>query len=470
MVDRFAALARSGNAAVGDLKSIAVPSQTAEGGAIRIVSEQDQPAVAVRPAIPATREAGKLVLHANRSPRSTEYGIVVFSHLRWGFVWQRPQQFLSRFARKHPILFVEEPFFDGAAGSEPRVDLHQVMPNLTVAAPHVPESWAASADLPELLKKHVLEALKRLNTNGRFDLPLLWYYNPMDAVWSLGQFENRGIVYDCMDELSQFTGASEHMVDVERWLMRHADVVFTGGYKLWERKVKFHDNVHFFGCGVEADHFGQAMQDATVIPPDIDFLTRPILGWFGVIDERVDVHLMGELARRRPNWSFAMVGPVVKVDPNLLPHSPNLFWMGGRDYSVLPNYCKAFDVCLMCFARNDATEYINPTKALEYLATGRPVISTPIQDVVRQYSDLMDIVSSPDEFIAAAERALNQPDSGRIARGLARVRDCTWDATVLKMQELINDGIRRENRRSAVTIQPLPEVRLNYQYARTPGS
>ena len=144
--------------------------------------------------------------------------------------------------------------------------------------------------------------------------------------------------------------------------------------------------------GVE--HFGKARDPQTNIPADIDFMARPILGWFGVVDERVDYAMVGEMARTRPDWCFAMVGPVVKVDPNLLPHLPNLFWMGGRDYSVLPNYCAAFDVCMMPFAMNASTQYINPTKGLEYMATGRPVISTPVKDVVRQYSDIVSIVKT----------------------------------------------------------------------------
>src|SRR5205085_12005685 len=199
----------------------------------------------------------------------------------------------------------------------------------------------------------------------------------------------------------------------ESRLIEAADVLFTGGYELGDKKRKQHDNVHTFGCGVEVQHFGKAQDPTTPIPPDIDFMNRPILGWFGVVDERVDYAMVGEMARMRPRWSFAMVGPVVKVDPNLLPHSPNLFWMGSRDYQQLPNYCRAFDVCMMPFAINASTQYINPTKALEYLATGRPVISTPVKDVVRQYTDTVSIVKTMEEFVAEAERLLKNPDPQR---------------------------------------------------------
>jgi beta-glucosidase/6-phospho-beta-glucosidase/beta-galactosidase/glycosyltransferase involved in cell wall biosynthesis len=405
------------------------------------------------------------------SHKSTHrYGIVVFSHLRWGFVWQRPQQFLSRFARKHTVLFVEEPFFDQAEGTEPKLEYHRVMPNVIVVCPHMAPSFNRNPRLPELLRAFVREALHEMNTNGEFDKPLLWYYSPMDASWSLGHFENRGIVYDCMDELSQFTGAPKPLVANEARLIEVADVVFTGGYELWLKKQKQTDNAHFFGCGVEYSHFSLAQNEKTAVPPDIDFMARPILGWFGVVDERVDYGMVGEMARMRPDWSFAMVGPVVKVDPNLLPHSPNLFWLGQRDYQVLPNYCRAFDICMMPFAINAATQYINPTKALEYLATGRPVISTPVSDVVRQYQGIVDIVSSATEFVEAAEKLLKNPDPARIQQGIERAKASSWENTVTTMQSIIRDSITKSNRRSLKEPTPLSEEELSYQYRHTQGS
>lgn len=402
--------------------------------------------------------------------QTDRYGIVVFSHLRWGFVWQRPQQFLSRFAKKHQILFIEEPFFDRSEGSEPEITYHNVMPNVTVACPHVPGSWNRSKDLPQKLRDFARQAIDHMNENGEFDRPLLWYYSPMDSAWSLGHFENRGIVYDSMDELSQFTGAPRALIDNENRLMDYADVVFAGGYELSLKKKKKHHNVHFFGCGVEVDHFGLAQDPSTTVPPDIDFMCRPVLGWFGVVDERVDYNMVGEMARLRPSWSFAMVGPVVKVDPNLLPHFPNLYWLGQRDYSVLPNYCRAFDICMMPFALNAATEYINPTKALEYFATGRPVISTPVKDVVRQYSDMVDIVKTADEFISAAERVLLARPVDRLQRCLEKARQSSWESTVQTMQRLIHEAISPRDRRSARKITPLDQAELEYIFQATQGS
>jgi beta-glucosidase/6-phospho-beta-glucosidase/beta-galactosidase/glycosyltransferase involved in cell wall biosynthesis len=500
LVTQFRDMALSGESRVGVIDKIAVPSFEAEAEQLPPIGEWIQPIIQPtsrnfdkQNGNPVTNGQSTLAKSkkpdtvaglpdeptmASRQPSADEpeikstdrYGIVVFSHLRWGFVWQRPQQFLSRFAKKHPIVFIEEPFFDLNEDGEPRIDFHRVMPNVTVITPHLSESWNRNPKLPAKLREFTNEALSEMNDEGLFDAPLLWYYSPMDSAWSLGYVPNRGIVYDSMDELSQFTGAPKTLIANEIRLMDHADIVFAGGYELSEKKKARHDNVHFFGCGVEVDHFGKAAREATTVPPDIDFMNRPVLGWFGVVDERVDYAMVGEMARMKPDWSFAMVGPVVKVDPNLLPHFPNLFWLGGRDYQVLPNYCKAFDICMMCFAINAATEYINPTKALEYFATGKPVISTPVKDVVRQYSDVVDIVKTAAEFVAAAERILKNRPTERIDKGLALANASGWENTVSTMQRLIKVAITKPDRRSGRKIVPLTEAELEYQYQATQGS
>jgi beta-glucosidase/6-phospho-beta-glucosidase/beta-galactosidase len=423
------------------------------------------------PGLSAEPAAASTVSGSDVEVRSTDrYGIVVFSHLRWGFVWQRPQQFLSRFAKKHRILFIEEPFFDLKEGSDPRIDYHQVMPNVTVVTPHVSASWNRNPQLPQKLREFAKEAINRINETGEFDRPVLWYYSPMDSAWSLGYFENRGVVYDCMDELNQFTGAPKSLVQNEARLIEHADIVFTGGYELGAKKRKQHDNVHTFGCGVEFDHFNKAALADTQIPPDIDFMTRPVLGWFGVVDERVDYAMVGEMARMRPDWSFAMVGPVVKVDPNLLPHAPNLYWLGGRDYQQLPHYCRAFDVNMMCFAINAATQYINPTKGLEYMATGKPIVSTHVKDVVSQWSDIVRLAKGAEEFVRQAEDALRNPGDERVKRGLELAQQCSWEGTVATMQRLIKEAISKKDRRSTRNIEPMTQAELEYVYMATQGS
>jgi beta-glucosidase/6-phospho-beta-glucosidase/beta-galactosidase len=499
LVDQLARLVAGGDRFVGTVESIVLPAEEQDQGnpiGVETARNVETTAKSNRVEIPEQKSNGKHVLTAalekadaapglggepvSRGTRdeslievkgTDRFGIVVFSHLRWGFVWQRPQQFLSRFARKHKVLFVEEPFFDLPLGSEPRLDFYRVMPNVTVICPHLDGSWNRNAKLPALLRKFTEEGIEAVNDHGEFDQPLLWYYSPMDSAWSLGHFPNRGVVYDCMDELSQFTGAPKSLVENEARLMRAADVVFTGGYELGEKKQKQHDNVHAFGCGVDFPHFSKAADVSTTIPPDIDFMNRPILGWFGVVDERVDYAMVGEMAKLRPGWSFAMVGPVVKVDPNLLPHSPNLYWLGGRDYQQLPNYCRAFDINMMCFAMNSATQFINPTKGLEYMATGKPIISTPVRDVVRQWSDVVRLATTAEEFVAAAEDALRAGSSDpRVKRGVELAKRSAWETTVETMHGLIGKAISEPGRRSAQAIEPLSENHLEHLYVATQGS
>jgi len=370
-----------------------------------------------------------------------DYGIIAFSHLRWNFVWQRPQQFLSRFAKAHPILFVEEPEYVLEPGAAPQLTLEQPVENITVAKFIVPRDLGRGPQFEEIAQALTEEAIEAVNTGGEFDSPLLWFYNPMDASWASFAFNRRGVVYDCMDELSQFKFAPDNLIENEKLLLAQADIVFTGGYELWTRKSKQHSNTHFFGCGVEYDHFAKAQEEGTAIPEDISSLKHPIIGWFGVIDERVDYDLIKQVAKAKPEWNFVMAGPVVKVDPNSLPKAPNIHWIGKKEYAVLPNYCKAFDICMMWFAINEATEFINPTKALEYLATGKPVISTPVKDVIKQYTDYVEIVKSPKEFIVCAENALSARDENRIQRGIEKARQSSWESTVARMQELIDEAI-----------------------------
>ena len=370
---------------------------------------------------------------------TSSYGIVVFSHLRWRFVWQRPQQFLSRFAEKHPVLFVEIAEFDGKAGEPPRTELIPSGPGVTVLNLHLDPALEGTSAVTDAIRGAVREGMAALDIEN----PLLWFYNPMDAGWALGQFDERGIVYDCMDELSQFKGADPSLVKREAELIAAADVVFTGGYELWLKKSKQHPNTHFFGCAVEYDHFAQAQGDGP-IPDDLAAIPGPRVGWFGVVDERVDYDLLREAAALRPDVSFVLVGPAVKVDPKDFPQAPNLYWLGGRDYKELPLYCRGYDVCMMCFALNEATEFINPTKALEYLATGKPVIGTPVRDVVRQYEDTVKIARSPEEFVALIDDALAGGQAEMVERGITKAKDASWESTVGAMQRIIDEAIEQK--------------------------
>lgn len=375
------------------------------------------------------------------SLRSDEdYPIVVHSHLRWDWVWQRPQQFLSRLSRRHPILFIEEPArLDDI--EEPRCQVRQAKdhPGVTLLRTEFPPSYFQNREqLDAGQKMFVMEVLE--SPLGKlFANPVLWFYDPMAGVTFLGQHNERAVVYDCMDQLSQFRGAHPELIRRERILLQQADVVFAGGPKIYSAKKDFNPNCYSYGCGVDSAHFGSAITDETEIPEDARGLNSPVLGFFGVVDERMDMDLVGAVADAHPEWSLLIIGPVTKIDPESRPQRPNIHWLGGRDYAQLPGYCKAMDVCLLPFAINEATEFINPTKVLEYMATGRPIVSRAIEDVVNQFSDVVATAVTFEQFIEACEAAVEAPDAKRCAAGRDMARANTWERIVANMEQHIAD-------------------------------
>jgi glycosyltransferase involved in cell wall biosynthesis len=367
---------------------------------------------------------------------------IVHSHLRWDFVWQRPQQLLSRLARRGPVLFVEEPIHgDDVAG--PRLDLSRPHEGIVRAIPRLPEAMRGRYDESIAVVRDLL--IRQLADDGplgaQFDRPVHWFYTPMPAPAMIGAFDERIVVYDCMDELSKFRFAPAELIDRERYLLAEADVVFTGGHKLMQSKARYHDNVHFFGCGVDVAHFASARTADVRVPADVASLDGPVLGYYGVIDERLDYDLLRTLASELPEMHVVMVGPVVKVDPAELPQARNLHWLGQRDYGDLPAYLKGFDVCLMPFALNEATEYINPTKTLEYMAGGKPIVSTPIADVLHHFTPVVAVARSPEEFVAAVRQAAVSPDDALLELGLEQASHNAWSSIVTRMERILQQAI-----------------------------
>jgi UDP-galactopyranose mutase len=357
--------------------------------------------------------------------------VVCLSHLRWDFVYQRPQHLLSRCARDRRVFFVEEPMF----GEEPpRLEVSRREDGLHVVVPHLP--WSMQGAPAEAAQREMLDRLLAEHEIRDF---VLWYYTPMALGFS-NHLEPLATVYDCMDELSAFRGASPALLEREAELYQRADVVFTGGQSLYEAKRGRHPNVHLFASSIDAPHFMQA-RAARNDPADQAAIPHPRLGYFGVIDERMDTELLAGLADARPDWQLVLVGPIVKIDSAELPHRPNIHYLGGKNYSELPGYIAGWDVALLPFARNESTRFISPTKTPEYLAAGKPAVSTPILDVIRPYGEeeLVRIAGTTAEFVAACAAALEQ-DEGK-AEWLARVDErlarTSWDRTWAEMWEEI---------------------------------
>jgi glycosyltransferase involved in cell wall biosynthesis len=273
---------------------------------------------------------------------------------------------------------------------------------------------------------------------------VLWFYTPM-AMDFASHLEPLATVFDCMDELSAFKFAPPELIENERKLLEKADVVFTGGQSLYEAKRDKHAKVFAFPSSIDVAHFNQAREIAEE-PADERHLPHPRLGFCGVIDERMDIELLGQMAKARPDWHFVMIGPVVKIAEEDLPRSENIHYLGGKDYKDLPAYLAGWDVALMPFAINESTKYISPTKTPEYLAAGLPVVSTPIRDVVRPYGEqgLVEIASTAEEFVTACEKALETGMSDRLQKADEFLSHNSWDKTYDEMSGLIDEAIKEK--------------------------
>ena len=363
--------------------------------------------------------------------------IVVFSHLRWSWVYQRPQHLLSRLARGRRVFFIEEPLKSESGTPEwkcstPEPGVTVCQPMTDVAEPGFSDTQLAAIQpmLPLLFQQHAINDY------------VVWMYTPM-ALPLARTLEPQAVVYDVMDELSAFKGAPPQLLQRESALYEWADVIFTGGPSLYRAKKDRHANVHCLPSSVDEAHFAQARtggHDAS----EQSALPRPRLGFFGVIDERMDLPLLDAMARSRPQWQICMVGPVIKIDPAELPRHPNLHYFGQQSYERLPDFISGWDVCLLPFARNEATRFISPTKTLEYMASDRPIVSTPITDVAEPYGELVELGDTAEEFIAGCDRALSEkPDqAARRRQGVGHVLASTsWDATAKVMADEIAKAI-----------------------------
>ena len=365
--------------------------------------------------------------------------LFVFSHLRWDFVFQRPQQLMSRLAQHYRIFFIEEPV-PGRPGG-PAWLSSDPLPQLRVLQPQLPPGcgtgrWHGSGALRE--------GLARLAR--RHPRHLAWLYTPM-AMPLLSTLEPDAVVYDCMDELSAFLHSPADLLEQEQALFARADLVFAGGPSLFDAKRRFHRHVHCFPSSVDVAHFRQAL-DRNIAHSSCRRLPGPKLGFFGVLDERFDSELVAAVADREPSWQIVLAGPVAKIDPASLPRRPNIHYAGQQPYSALPAFLASWDVCLLPFALNEATRFISPTKSLEYMAAELPVVSTAVPDVVSQHADVIAIAHSASEFVDRCRQALAMPAEERqqmIRRMRAKLAATSWDATAGAMRQLLRAVVREGN-------------------------
>jgi hypothetical protein len=365
--------------------------------------------------------------------------LICFSHLRWDFVYQRPQHLMTRAAADSHVVFVEEPVFGNV--HSPSLDLSARDAGVVVAVPKLPQGMTTAEQRAAqcMLVRKLLEGLRAGQRHGRI---VHWYYTPMALAFS-HSFPCDLIVYDCMDELSGFLGAPPGLLEWERKLFECADLVFTGGRSLYEVKRLQHSRTHLFPSSIDQSHFGQALTFAGPEPADQAAIPHPRIGYFGVVDERMDLDLVASVADRRKAWHFVMLGPVVKIDQDSLPRRPNIHWLGSKSYAELPSYLAGWELGMMPFALNDATRFISPTKTPEFLAAGLRVVSTPIADVIRPYGErgLVSIAGTPDDIISCAESILGSDpaDWRRAANGF--LAGMSWDLTWAGMHSLLDERL-----------------------------
>jgi glycosyltransferase involved in cell wall biosynthesis len=377
----------------------------------------------------------------------TNVDLVCFSHLRWDFVFQRPQHLMTRFAQRQRVFFVEEPQFRPGS-AELRVELRS--PAISVVTPLLP------ADEPATNAPILRALLVDFFRDNQIKSPIAWYYSPMFLEWT-SNLAASIVVYDCMDELSAFKNAHPRMKTREEELLALADVVFTGGHSLYEAKKAQHSNMYPFPSSIDVAHFAQARRIQQE-PADQASIPSPKIGFCGVIDERLDLELLEGVARARPDWNLVLIGPVVKIDHSSLPCLPNIHYLGAKNYTDLPAYLSGWTVAILPFALNESTRFISPTKTPEYLAAGRPVVSTPIEDVVRTYgkSGLAHIAQGTAAFVDAIDRAFSEDTSIRLRKVDESLSQTSWSRTWGRMAEFVDDLVAR--RRAAISAPVLPVV------------
>jgi UDP-galactopyranose mutase len=395
--------------------------------------------------------------------------IVCLAHLRWDFVFQRPQHLMTRFVRERRVYYVEEPRFDDGPV---RIVMNQDVSGVHIVIPYLTHAMSKE----EGAKAH-RELMEELISGQKIDRYILWYYTPM-ALSFTRQLQPAMVVYDCMDELSAFNGAPTKIKEYENELVKRADLIFTGGQSLFEAKRDSHHNIHPFPSSIDVDHFAKA-RSVPSEPQDQAGIPHPRLGFYGVIDERMDLELIEEIARSCPEWQLVMIGPLAKVEESDLPHLPNIHYLGSKPYNELPDYLGGWDVALLPFARNKSTRFISPTKTPEYLAGGIPVVSTPIKDVVRPYGEkgLVSIAENPKEFVEAVKEILD-PDHDRQA-WLQKVdlflANISWEDTwqgmksqITKTASIAMEQEKNNGRRSVKTPQPSSHSKFSYEDRANP--
>jgi glycosyltransferase involved in cell wall biosynthesis len=369
--------------------------------------------------------------------------LIVFSQFRWDFALRRPQHLMTRLARDFRVFYFEEPVYDPRGAW---LEIRVPAPNVHVCRPHtrVPERGFADSQMPVLA-----ELLENLISSHDLGTPVVWLYTPW-ALPLLQRLDAKTLIYDCIEEPAAHGEAARELEVREHSLLKLADLVFTGGPSLFRHKQALHENVHSLPSSVDKDHF--AAVGPGIDHPEQAMLAHPRFGFFGVIDQRFDPVSVSLLADAHPEWQVVLVGPVANIDLRTLPRRPNIYYMGERPYAELPRFISGWDVCLLPFAVNAATRFVSPAKVLEYMAAGKPIVTTALPDVIEPFGHIVHVGRHAQSFVSACERALGEPAPMREKRAAMMrnvVKATSWDATSDKMLALIDEVAHRQQKRRA---------------------
>lgn len=392
---------------------------------------------------PQHRPVHTPILDVRETGHATPLAMICFSHVRWGFVWQRPQHLLTRFAASHPVFVVEEPLL--RESKEPPGLLTTKDAGVTILTPSLPTNHYAHGTFGP-----ANNSVTRALLSNYFGAELVgsqviaWYDSPMALDALPADIRPSLTIYDALDEYANRRGAPKVTRDQERRLMRTADLVFTAGPSLYDARKFRHPRTFCFPSGVEAPHFHIG---AGSRPRDLELLTNPIIGYFGVLDDRIDFDLVGGIADARPDWSVAMIGPVINIDRSRLAHRPNIHYLGMKRYEELPRYLAYFDAGILPLLLNEATRFMSPSKTLEYLAGGKPVVATALDDVIELYEDVVEIATGPEEFVTAIERlrdASSEDKYRRSQRVNSVLEQHDWNVIAARVQRLMYDALNND--------------------------
>lgn len=377
--------------------------------------------------------------------------LLVFSHLRWDFIFQRPHHILSRYGKYRRVYYFEEPVF--GMTEIPRIHIKETNENVLVVVPHLPSTL-----VPEKLHAILSELIDELIYEEEIIDFTLWYYSPLALEFSR-HLTPKTTIFDCMDELSSVYPNSDRFNALEKELLEKADLVFMGGFTLFESKKHLHKNMHPFPSSIDFHHFSKARQKL-IEPDDQIHIPHPRIGFYGLIDQRINLELIHELAKIKPHYQFIVAGPIINIDKSKLPQRNNIHFLEKKDYHVLPLYLAGWDCAMMPYHLNESTQYASPTNTLEFLAAGRPIVSTSLKDVVHPYQKqkLVHIADTPHEFGDSIDFAMKEM---KLPEWIDRVdhylKDNNWDNTFSKMSQLeltlmtstkhnFNDGFYYEER------------------------